>query len=730
VTLRSAPVRPAPPAPEAAPPPPPAPPPTPAPPPVESPVVPQEAEPPRAAPADDPLAVDDELRPITALFADVVGSTSLGEHLAPHEVKSLIGECVNRMSRAVEEYGGAVQAYMGDGIAAFFGMPTAHEDDPERAAHAALRIIDVVAGYERDISAAWGVDDFNVRVGINSGQAAVGVVGAADRQLVALGDTTNVAARLQAAAAPGNIVVGEATARRLAHRFVLESLGELSVKGRGEPVSAWRLAGTLETAGPHAPTPLVGREQEVARLRRTVDELLNGRGQLLLLVGESGIGKTRLQSELETIVGDRALWLHGEARSFGSELLYWPFAEVLRRWLGAEQGEAEIAIRTKLRSKLASLPGLNTDTAMTRLGALLGLQTATRAGPPPRPEDLARDIRAGFGEWLEALSARRPVIICIDDLHWIDAPTRELATSLLELTDRAPILLTFAFRADPPSEATRFRLHALEHYAHRTTEIALEPLDAESARELVAMLMPDGLESSAGDEIVARAEGNPLYVEELLRSLVEEGGLERRRRTWALTRTPARNVPPALEGLLMARIDHLPDQARRLAQVAAVIGRTFPARVLERVAPTDHFDRDVSILLRAQVIRELHRYPELVYSFKHGLLKDCALSTLTPVRSQELYGAVAAVFEELYEGAADEYLDVLASYYARSNNRQKALEYLELAGRRAASLNANAQAVSLLNRASKVASELNDPAAEERLAHELARLSGAEVGVP
>ncbi|MGZ4415949.1 MAG: adenylate/guanylate cyclase domain-containing protein, partial [Gaiellaceae bacterium] len=230
-----------------------------------------------AAPSD---RIDDELRPVTALFADVVGSTSLGERLPPDEVKELIGECVNLMSRAVEQFGGCIQSYMGDGIAAFFGLPTAHEDDPERAAHAAIRILEVVAEYSRDIAAAWGVEDFNVRVGVNSGHMAVGAVGAAEQQIVALGDATNVAARLQSAAAPGTIVVGESTARRLAHRFVLESLGELSVKGRAQAVGAWRLASVQIEAQAPAPTPLVGRDAEVSRLRSGVEVLTEGRGQL------------------------------------------------------------------------------------------------------------------------------------------------------------------------------------------------------------------------------------------------------------------------------------------------------------------------------------------------------------------------------------------------------------------------------------------------------------------
>src|SRR5207302_10272852 len=190
----------------------------------------------------------DELRPVTVLFADVVGSTALGERLSPDEVKALIGECVSRMSAAVEEFGGTIQAYMGDGICAYFGVPAAHEDDPERAARAALRILEVVGQYALDIQQAWAISDFNVRVGINSGQTAVGQVGAADRQTVALGDTTNVAARLQSAAQPGTIVVGERAAHRLRDRFTLEPLGEVAVKGRSEPVASWRLVERKQVA--------------------------------------------------------------------------------------------------------------------------------------------------------------------------------------------------------------------------------------------------------------------------------------------------------------------------------------------------------------------------------------------------------------------------------------------------------------------------------------------------
>src|SRR5512145_1641431 len=231
------------------------------------------------------MAQADELRPVTVLFSDIVGSTALGERLAPEEVKALVGECVSRMSRAVEEYGGFVQAYAGDGICAYFGVPTAHEDDPERAARAALRILAVVGEYARDIEAAWGIADFNVRIGVNSGQAAVGTVGGADPQPVALGDATNVAARLQTSATPGSIVVGDATAQHLETRFALEPIGEISVKGRTKPVAASRLIAAAD-ALPAPPGVLVGRDEEVGRLLAVMRELDAGRGRVVLLTGD------------------------------------------------------------------------------------------------------------------------------------------------------------------------------------------------------------------------------------------------------------------------------------------------------------------------------------------------------------------------------------------------------------------------------------------------------------
>jgi class 3 adenylate cyclase len=632
--------------------------------------------------------VEDEVRPVTALFADIVGSTALGERLLPEEVKALVGECVTRISGAVEEFGGTIQAYQGDGICAYFGVPAAHADDPERAARAALRIVELVGSYSEDIRVAWGIDRFNVRVGINSGLAAVGTVGMAAPQAVALGDTTNVAARLEAAAEPGAVLVGDGTAHLLERRFVLEERGPLSVKGRARPVRTWRLLHARPAGHAGATTPTVGRDAELARLHDALTELAQGRGQIVLISGEDGLGKSRLVAELAHGT-DQVTHLEGHCQSYGGDALYRPFVEILREWLGVAEGDAEIAVRTKARARLGAALGSRFHELMPSFARLLGLKTES---------ELPVDVEGAYAEWVVALARGGPVLLVMEDMHWADPATRELAEKLLPLTEREPLMLVFTFASGSSSEARRLRLTVLGEYSHRATEIALTPLTDESAETLARTFLP-GLDGTTTSTLVTRAAGNPLYLEELLRAVVE-GSVVDRRRTWTLTVGSAELMPPALESLLLERIDRLPEGARRLVQVAAVIGRTFPVRVLARSADADVGD-DLTTLLRAEIVRELRRYPEFECAFKHTLLQQAALSTLTAARRRELYARVAAAFEELYAGSLDEHLERLAHYYAQAEDRPKAVEYLEQAAARHEALGLPEQAARLRDRAAR-----------------------------
>jgi len=699
--------------------------------PVE-PVAPPVAGPVAAAPRprEHQTPPGDEVRPVTALFADIVGSTSLGERLASHEVKVVVGECVTRMTRAVEQFGGTVQAYMGDGIAAFFGVPTANEDDPERAARAALRIIDVVGEYAREVEEAWGISDFNARVGVNTGETAVGLVGAADPQAVTLGDTANVAARLQAAAEPGTIAIGEASAKVLVHRFVVEPLGDVSVKGRRQPVAVWRLFGPQTSAQPAPATPLVGRKTEVERLREVVAELTAGRGQLLFLIGDAGIGKTRLLAELRAIAAERVTWLEGHCLSYGTELVYGPFVEMLRGWIGVEEGDAELSVRTKLRAKLGLLPASQLPDVLPYLERMLSLKLDPADDDRLRrlaPDALGAEIRRAYQEWITSLTRQGPVVVAVEDVHWADVASRALAESLLELADRSPALLVATSRVDPASEGWKLRVRVLAEFAHRAQDLTLEPLTADAARELLAtMPRSKALGERELEQVVAGAEGNPLYLEELLSAFTEGAGL-RRGQTWAPTVTGARILSPTLESLLLARIDRLPTSARRLAQIAAVVGRSFPLPVLQHVAHSDDLEGDLAALLRANIIRELRHYPEPEYVFRHGLLREASLATLPPDRRRDLYGQVAAAYEALYAASIDDRLEVLAHYYARSHDLAKALDYLERAGGKAAAIDANAHAIELWQRALKVADKLGDQEAQRRVREHLAGLGADAV---
>ncbi len=631
--------------------------------------VPEAIEAQATAPAARARLLEDERRPVTVLFADIVGSTALGERLEPDEAKVLVGECVTMMSRAVDEYGGTVQAYQGDGICAYFGVPTAHEDDPERAARTALRILEVVSGYARDIEAAWGISGFAVRVGVNSGPAAVGLVGSADPQAVALGDATNVAARLQGAAEPGTILVGHVTARRLEHRFELGSPVEFSVKGRDEPVRAAALLRAKEREPRAATTPVAGREREVDVLRGVLGDLASGRGRVVLLTGAPGIGKTRLLTELAVEGGDAVTWLEGRCHSYGG-LPGWPFVEMLLGWLGAEIGEPEIAIRTKARASLGALFEDDAEAILGPIGGLLRLRLDTA----PVTED---EVDQALVRLLERLAASKPVIVAIEDTQWAEAPTRRLAEQVLDLTDRAPIGLVLTEEPIPGSHGAAIRSHALANFGHRTSELALRPLTNDAAELVLTGIVGEAVDAPTRTGLIREAEGNPLYLVELARAYLE-GALEPRGRTWTVTIGSLELLPPSLENLLVARIDRQSDEPRRLAQIAAAIGRTFSVPVLERVAG-EHVGESLTSLLRAEIVREVARYPELECTFTHGLLREAALSTLTSTRKRALYADIAKAFEELYANSLDEHLERLAHYHAQAGALPKALEYAERA---------------------------------------------------
>jgi predicted ATPase len=335
-------------------------------------------------------------------------------------------------------------------------------------------------------------------------------------------------------------------------------------------------------------------------------------------------------------------------------------------------------------------------------------------------DEFGATLRQAYAAWIRGLCRERPVVFALHDIHWADHRTLELVERLVELLDELPLMIAVTSRAAPDANDRRLREHARLAHPDRLVELSLGPLSDAEAEELLAQLAPGELDPEARGEVIALAEGNPLYLEHLLRSLLESGGL-RARRTWALT-VPAAQLPTGLESLLVARIAALPRDARRVAQVSAVLGRTFSPAVLALVSGVEELERNLMRLLRANIIRETRALPDREYAFTHGLLQEAALSTLTRARRRELYRLVAAAYEEAFSDSLDDKLELLAFYSARGGDLEQALEYLERAANRATSLRAHTQAAHFWSRAAAVAEKVNDPDARDRIERRLVEL--------
>ncbi len=550
-----------------------------------------------------------ERKPVTALFADVVGSTALAERMDPEDWTAMMNEAFDHMSKAVFRYEGTIAQLQGDAMLAFFGAPIAHEDDPDRAVHAALEMIVAIEEFSRQLRATHGLD-FRIRAGINSGPVVVGNVGSDLRyEYTALGDAMNVAARMQAAAEPGTVLITASTHRLVADAFDVEDLGEIVVKGKTEPVHAYRVLAPkavpdrrrgLERAG--LASPMVGRDSQLETLRSLYGVVAAGRGRVAFLVGEPGIGKSRLLAEFQRFATGRGAadgpaaasdgdahptWIEGRCVSYGRNLPYHLLLDLVRFTLRLPFAASESEARATLDRQLSALLGDEATDTAPFLAHLLGLPLHPEEAAQAMidPETMQGRYVASINRLLRALSARGPVVLVCEDVHWADASSVELMRQVLPLAAQLPVFLIASLRAETDSAGWKLMAAARELFGPALTEIRLQPLSATESRDLVANLLEiESLPDRVRDLILARAEGNPFFVEEVIRMLIEHGVIERRADRWIATaEVESVEIPETLHGLLLARIDQLPDAAKRSLRVASVIGRQFPVRVLERV---------------------------------------------------------------------------------------------------------------------------------------------------
>jgi ABC-type oligopeptide transport system substrate-binding subunit/class 3 adenylate cyclase len=640
----------------------------------------------------------EERRVVAALFADLVGSTALGERLDPEELKLVVGDAVARMIGVIEAFDGTVKDLAGDGVLALFGAPVAHEDDSERAVRAGLRIVEEIAGYAREVQRAWDIEGFGVRVGVDTGPVVTGNLGAGSRvEYTALGDAVNTAARLQSHAAPGTVLVGPETYRLTRALFEWGDAAQLDLKGKAEPVAARTVTGTvggsrsrgLEGATAH----LVGRERELASAREARDSVLSGTGGILYLIGEPGIGKTRLLAELRSMVESsapehgRALWIEGRCVSYGESMPYWPLRDLLRSWVGAAADDPELRVRVALRRNVDRLLGARVQDIYPYLGALLGLTLepdAARRLAELSPEALQYRTFEVLRELLRRLAEDGPVVVAWEDLHWADATSLQFLERAVVDTETSAILFVLTTRPERDHPSWRVKESTARELPHRTREISLEALSGDAGRELLHALVGAGtLPEEMERRIIEPAEGNPFFLEELVRSLVDAGALVHDEGDWHFEHEVSVEIPPTVEKVILARIDRLAPEAHRTLTAASVLGRQFGLPLLDAVVGDGGSRSALSELQRLDLVREGRRWPEPEFRFKHVLIQETAYRTLVAGDRNRLHRKAAEWLEERYAGSEDEVAGLLAHHWLGAADEDKAVAYLTKAGDRA-----------------------------------------------
>ncbi len=657
-------------------------------------------------------ALEGERKQVTVLFADVSGFTSLAEALDPEEVHSLMSQAFERMLAEIHRYEGTVNQFLGDGLMALFGAPVAHEDHARRAALAALGMQAALAVYREELSRARSID-FRVRLGLNTGLVVVGAIGDNLRMdYTAVGDTTNVAARMQQTAQPGQIVVADATRRLIDTWFELEPLGAVAVKNRAEPVTAWSLLHRRRTGVDRHPSPLVGRDDALSVLERAAEVARTGRGRAVYVVGEPGIGKSRLLLELRHRLGASMTWIEGRCLSFGQSTPFLPLADTLRQLFGIADTDSEPQAIEKITHELDRL-----GERAGGLGPYVRFALALDPGDPAVP---AMDPAERLGRLLTATtsvyrlkSQLTPMVLVIEDLHWIDVASENYIKTVVDDVAGLALLLILTWR---PSYRPPFNEHT---YVSR---LVLEPLADNDALALVRSTLgiadlPDDLAS-----IIARkAEGNPFFLEEIGRALLETGAARTEEGRLTLRRpASAILVPDRVQDVIAARIDRLSEDQKRTVQTASVIGRAFALRLLRRVGDAaDRVERAVAELKALEFVYEKAGLADLEYVFKHALTQDVAYESILLTRRRELHGRIGATIEELYADRLDERVEELAYHFTRGEVWEKAARYARQAGARATALCLDDKAEEFYEQAVLALDRLPETADTARLGIEL-----------
>jgi len=655
------------------------------------------AEPPQPPTAQPPL--DEGVRKhVTVLFADVRGSTRLIAALDPEAAMQQLDPAVKAMTDAVTRAGGVVNRVEGDGVMALFGAPIASEDHAIQACLAAMAMLDNIARSDPSIA---------IRIGIASGDVVIRQTGYDASDWDAVGITPHLARRMEQQASPGTVLLTAATARLVRGSADLVPLGQIQVRGIDDPVDVFELlAATARPswevrAAAHTLNHFVGRDAELAQLTAAASRVTYGRGRVITVIGDAGIGKSRLLHEfLRTLQSGSYHVLHVAALSHAAGAAYHLGADLLRAWLGVETSDDRATVARKLGHAIA-LHGNDIDVAPLRY--LLDL-------PVDDPDWLALDLPGRRVRVLAACrlailreAALRPLVISVEDLHWADPPSAELLEAIIDGLGAARLLVVITTRPRPAAEARHLRWTSRSY----ATELHLNPLEPADAEALLSELL--GADDSLADlrhHIIAQAEGTPLFLEEIARSLTERG---------AVVTEPARTrlvadveIPVSIQGVLSERLDRLPAERRRLLQLASVIGKDLPHALLQKVSdlPDARLREELSALQTAEFVYELNLPSGTEYTFKHALTHAVAYDGMLRRHRREIHARVLAAIEELYADRLDEMVERLAEHAYKGEAWEPAFSYALKAGRRASSRCAWREAIALLDQAADALTNL------------------------
>jgi class 3 adenylate cyclase len=652
-----------------------------------------------------------ERKTITALFADIKGSTELMRDLDPEEARAVIDPVLQLMMDAVHRYDGYVVQSAGDGIFALFGAPVAHEDHPQRAVHAAIAMRDALCRRAGDLA---GRPAPEIRIGINTGEVVLRLIHTGGHtEYTPVGHAANLAARMQSAAPAGGIVISADTRYLVEGYFELRESGLTEVKGVAEPLNVYEVIGAgplhghFDLAVRRGLTKFVGREREFKQMAQALELACSGHKQMVAVVAEAGTGKSRLFYEFKATLPAECKVLEAYSVSHGKASAWLPVLELLRGYFGIQEADDPATRREKVHGTLMALDPALSD-VQSYLLALLGIAESPDPIAQMDPQVKRKRTMDALKRIVLRESVKQPVVIIFEDLHWIDGETQALLDLLADSVANARVLLLVNYRPQ---------------YSHQWTnkiyysQLRLDPLGRESAAEMLSTLLGDGAELNPLKRfIIERAEGNPFFLEEMVQALFDKGALVRNGAVKVVGSLSQLRLPPTVQGLLASRIDRLPREHKELVQTLAVMGRESPLALIKRVASQGGGELEplLSSLQVGEFIYEQPTAAGLEYIFKHALTQEVAYNSLLIERRKLLHERTAVTMESFYSDRLDDHLSELAHHYSCSANARKAVYFLRRAGRQAEERNAYSESLTFLTKGLELLKELPDDAERAR----------------